>query len=64
MAKISDSNFMASIEQSVSVINTELDSKVAAAVFERYGAHGVEDLNPTYLPEVFSELYAIEADLR
>lgn len=64
MANISNSDYIASIEQSVSVISTELESKVAAAVFERYGAHGVEDLNPAYLPEVFSELYAIEADLR
>lgn len=64
MANISNSDYITSIEQSVSVISTELDSKVAAAVFERYGAHGVENLNPAYLPEVFSELYAIEADLQ
>ncbi len=64
MANICNSDYIASLEQSVSAISAELDSKVAAAVFKRYGAHGIGDLNPAYLPEVFSELYAIEADLR
>lgn len=64
MANISIFDYIASIEQSVSVISDELGSRVVESVFERYGAHGIEDLNPAYLPDVFSELYAIEADLR
>lgn len=64
MANISNSDYIASIEQSVSAISADLDSKVAEAVFERYGAHGLDDLSRAYLPDVFSELYAIEADLR
>ena len=36
---------------------------VLNSVFERYGANSVENLNSCVLPEVFSELYAIEADL-
>lgn len=64
MSNINNSDYIASIEQSVSVISAELSSRVAGSVFERYGAHGIEDLNPSYLPDVFSELYAIEADLR
>lgn len=63
MANISNYNYIASIEQSVLLINTELGNRVAESVFERYGAHGIEDLNPSYLPDVFSELYAIEASL-
>lgn len=63
MANISNYNYIASIEQSVLMINTELGNRVAESVFERYGAHGIEDLNPSYLPDVFSELYAIEASL-
>lgn len=63
MANISNYNYTASIEQSVLIINTELGNRVAESVFERYGAHGIEDLNPSYLPDVFSELYAIEASL-
>jgi len=64
MTHISNSDYIASIEQSDSVISTELGNRVAESVFERYGAHCIEDLNPSYLPDVFSELYAIEADLR
>lgn len=63
MANISNYNYIASIEQSVLIINTELGNRVAESVFERYGAHGIEDLNPSYQPDVFSELYAIEASL-
>ena len=63
MANISNYNYIASIEQAVLIINTELGNRVAESVFERYGAHGIEDLNPSYLPDVFSELYAIEASL-
>ena len=63
MSNVSNADYIASIEQSVSAIDTKLDSGVVKSVFERYGAHGVEDLNPNYLPEVFGELYAIEADL-
>lgn len=63
MANISNYNYIASIEQSVLIINTELGNRVAESVFERYGAHGIEDLNPSYLSDVFSELYAIEASL-
>jgi hypothetical protein len=64
MANISNSDYIASIEQSVSAICAELGSNVAKSVFERYGAHDVDDLDPSFLSDVFSELYAIEADLR
>lgn len=52
------------IENSVSTIRSQVESAVVKGVFQRYGAYNIEDLNPSYLPEVFSELYAIEADLR
>lgn len=64
MANISNLDYIASIEQSVSVICAELGSNVAKSVFERYGAHNIDDLAQSFLPDVFSELYAIEADLR
>ena len=63
MSNTSNADYMASIEQSVSIIGIKLDSSVVRSVFERYGAHSVEDLNQSNLPAVFSELYAIEADL-
>ena len=56
-------NLIISIENSAAAVESCLGSAVVKSVFERYGAHSVEDLNPSDLPEIFSELYAIEADL-
>lgn len=50
-------------EKQICRFDGKLDSSVVKSVFERYGAHGIEDLNPSDLPEVFNEIYAIEADL-
>ena len=57
-------SYIISIEESASIISSQVGSTVVDSVFQRYGAHSVEDLNPSDLPDVFSELYAIEADLR
>ena len=46
-----------------SMFTIQLGSAVVESVFKRYGAHGTWDLNPSDLPEIFSELYAIEVDL-
>ena len=56
-------NWIINIENSAATVESQLGSSVVNSVFERYGAHSVEDLNPSDLPEVFGELYAIEADL-
>lgn len=64
MTSISNSDYIASIEESASIICSEIGPGVVDSVFQRYGAQCVEDLNPADLPDVFSELYAIEADLR
>ena len=64
MSNISNSDYVASIEESAAFICSEVGPEVVDSVFQRYGAHSVEDLNPCDLPDVFSELYAIEADLR
>ncbi len=64
MTSISNSDYIASIEESASIICSEIRPEVVDSVFQRYGAQCVEDLNPADLPDVFSELYAIEADLR
>ena len=57
-------SYVTSIEKSASIISSQVGSAVVNSVFQRCGAHSVEDLNPCDLPDVFSELYAIEADLR
>ena len=56
-------NWIINIENSATAVGAQLGSSVVNSVFERYGAHSVEDLNQSNLPAVFSELYAIEADL-
>lgn len=56
-------NWIANIESSAATVEPQLGSAVINSVFGRYGAHSVEDLNPSDLPEVFSDLYAVEADL-
>ena len=57
-------SYITCIEESMSIISSQVGSAVVNSVFQRYGAYSVEDLNPCDLPDVFSELYAIEADLR
>lgn len=64
MSNISNSDYVAIIEESASIICSKIGPEVVDSVFQRYGAHSVEDLDPADLPDVFSELYAIEADLR
>ena len=64
MSSISRQDYINSIEESVSIICSEIGPTIVDSVFQRYGAHGIEDLNPADLPDVFSELYAIEAELR
>lgn len=56
-------NWITNIESSAATVESQLGSATVNFVFERYGAHGIEDLNPSDLPEVFSDLYAIKADL-
>lgn len=57
-------NWIINIESSAAVVESQLGWEVVKSVFERYGAKNICDLNPKDLPEVFSELYAIEANLR
>ena len=57
-------NWIINIENTASTISSQLGSAVFDFIFQKYGAHCVEDLSPCDLPDVFSELYAIEADLR
>ena len=63
MTRIERRNWITNIESSAAAVESQLGSAVVNSVFERYGAHSIEDLNPSNLPEVFSDLYAIEADL-
>ena len=57
-------NWIINIENTASTISSQVGSAVVDAVFQRCGAKSIEDLSPCDLPDVFNELYAIEADLR
>lgn len=57
-------NWIINIENTASTISSQVGSAVVDAVFQKYGAKSVEDLNSHDLQDVFNELYAIEADLR
>lgn len=56
-------NWIISIENSAATIESQLGSSVVSSVFKRYNAHDAWAINPSDLPDVFSELYAIEVDL-
>ena len=64
MTKSERKNWIINIENSAAAISDQLGQAVVDSVFRRYGALGLWDLNPVHLPDVFSELYTIEADLR
>lgn len=64
MKKSEREHWITNIENTAAAICSELDSAVVEAVFKRYGANSAENANPNDLPEIFSELYAIEADLK
>ena len=64
MTKAERKNWIINIENSAAAISAQLGSAVVNSVFNKYGDHGVWNLNPIHLPDVFCELYTIEADLR
>ena len=64
MRKSEREHSVTNIENTAAAICSELDSAVVESVFRRFGANSAEDANPDDLPEIFSELYAIEADLK
>ncbi len=63
MTKRERDNWIVNIENTAAAIESQLGSAVVESVFKRYGAHSTWGLSSSDLAEVFSELYAIEADL-
>lgn len=57
-------NWLINIENCAAVIESCLGLAVVQSVLNRYGAQSIWELNQSNLSEVFSELYAIESDLR
>lgn len=63
MTKSEYRNLIVNVENTAATVIAQVGQAVVDSVFKRYGAHSIKDLNPSDLLEVFSELYAIEADL-
>lgn len=57
-------NWITNIENTASFITSEIRKEVVASTLYKYGASSVEQIASSDLSDVFSELYAIEADLR
>ena len=57
-------NWIVNIENSAAAIESEIGSATVDAILAKYGAKHIEELSTVDLPEVFSEMYAVEADLR
>ncbi len=56
-------DWLCNIENSAAVVASALGQETVNFILQNYHAHSIEDLDPSDYPEVFSELYAYEADL-
>ena len=64
MTKSERKNWIINIENTAAAVSAQVGQALVDSGFKRYGAHSAWDLNPSDLPDVFSELYAIEANLK
>ncbi|MGN1171299.1 MAG: hypothetical protein ACI4SZ_06555 [Lachnospiraceae bacterium] len=64
MTRTERENWIVNIENTASFIATESGEEVVASTLNKYGASSIEQIASSDLSDVFSELYAIEADLR
>ena len=64
MTRVERENWIINIENTASYIASEIGEEDVASTLYKYGASSVEQIAASDLAVVFSELYAIEADLR
>ncbi len=64
MTRIERENWLINIENSATFIATELGVDAVNSILKNYGTENIESIPSTDLPEIFSEIYAIETDLR
>lgn len=64
MTQAERNNWITNIENTASFIAAEIGEEVVASTLYKYGASSIERIASSDLSEVFSELYAIETDLR
>ena len=63
MTREERNNWIVNIENTASFISSEIGDETVAAILYKYGARSIEQIASSDLSDVFSELYAIEADL-
>ena len=56
-------NWIINIENSATAVESCLGKTIVKSIFERYGAHEIQDLSPSDFSNVFSDIYAIEVDM-
>lgn len=64
MTKSERQNWIDNIDNSAAIVSSEMGSAVVDTVFRRFGIRCVEDASDSILPDIFNEIYAIEADLK
>ncbi|WP_283170001.1 hypothetical protein [Curtanaerobium respiraculi] len=63
MTEYERQNWLVNIDNSAAAVASELGSAAAETAFARLGVTCVEEANVLDLPDIFNELYAIDADL-
>lgn len=64
MTKAEKENWLCNIQNTVDAVSSHIGYDTVKFILQKYGASSIEGLNPCYYPEIFSELFAIEADLK
>ena len=64
MTKFEKENWLCNIQNSAEAISKQIGYDTVEFILQKYGANSIKDLSPCYYSEVFSELFAIEADLK
>ena len=64
MTREERNNWIVNIENAAAFISSEIGDETVAATLYKNRARSIEQIASSDLSDVFSELYAIEADLR
>lgn len=61
---VDNESWKISIEQAAYFVEKMLGAETLEAIYQKYNASCLEDLNPCHYQEVFGELYQYEVDLK
>ena len=64
MTEVEKRNWLDNILQSAYIVSSAIGEETVRQILQKYGADSVEELNPSQYPYVFSELYAVEVDIK